>query len=192
MEISDLARTVVAWHRFGKEHGEDEFRLNEPQVVEEYVRDKVQRFKDTADDNWKWFQLSDDLIIEQPFDGRPQSGPDSTIYYLPNRMWCIQENMHGEDWTWYVHIGKTEYNSNHQAWVFKDLFVDVIIKSDMKTHTILDLDDLADVFEMGLVDDSEVTEILRSTQTLVDQIRSSDFPPTELANREKFKSTLGW
>ena len=141
---------------------------------------------------WKWFQVSDDLIIEQPFDGRLQSGPDSTIYYLPNRMWCIQENMHGEDWTWYVHIGKTEYNSNHQAWVFKDLFVDVIIKSDMKTHTILDLDDLADVFEMGLVADSEVTEILRSTQELVDLIQKGGFPPRELDHRGELKLELGW
>ena len=123
-------------------------------------------------------------------------GPDTTIYYLPSRMWCVQENVRfphlGEDWIWYVHIGRTEYISKLQAWVFRDLFVDVIVKADSMTYRILDLGDLADVYQMGLIGGSELVEILRKTQELIDLIEKGEFPPKELQNRKEVKSSLGW
>ncbi len=189
--------TLVAWHRYGKEHGEtDGFRVNPPEVIDAHIRDRVERSRCTDENQWKWYQISEDLIVERMFLGEISHEPRRTIYYLPKRLWVIQEHFHapslGPEWPWYVHIGSTTYDEGLQAWVFKDLFADIIIQNDQKTHSVLDLDELAQAHEIGLVDDTELRAILHSTQELVDLLRKGEFPPAELRDRERVIKELGW
>ena len=194
--MADARAACVVWHRFGKEHDESGFRVNDPDVVEAHIREKVERFKATPEDVWRWHQVSDDLIIERPDEASQGFRPDSAIYYIPSKMLCLQENMHqgvfGENWPWYVHIGEMVYRKDLEAWVFKDLFADVIAHQDGRTYRVLDLDDLGDVMDLGLLENPLVSEILRSTQELIDQIQAGAFPPAELANRNEVRATLGW
>ena len=98
----------------------------------------------------------------------------------------------GPNWPWYIDIGTTEFRADLDAWVFKDLFVDIIVQHDNISHSVLDLDDLAEVHSLGLVGGKEVEDILRSTQVLLDIIRSAEFPPEEIRNPEAFRAELGW
>lgn len=192
-----MKSTLVAWHRYGKEHGEtDEFRVNSQDVIDASIRRRIENAQQTDPALWKWFQVSDELIVERMFLGRESHEPRRTIYYLPKRLWVIQEHFHapslGPEWSWYVHIGSTLYDERYGAWIFKDLFADIICKDDQKTHSVLDLDDLATAHAIGLVDGEELQAILRSTQELVDLLRHGEFPPPELQNRREIIRELGW
>ena len=191
-----MERTLVVWRRLGKEHGEGRgFKANPPDVVCAHIRQKAAAFRETPDDDWRWWQVSDGLIVERPFPGTG-FGPNSVIYYLPQRNWAIIERACfpslGLDWPWYVHIGSTCFEETHSCWVFTDLFCDVIIQEDLRTHSVLDLDDLAEAYEQGLIDGSQACKALRSTQELVDLVRKGGFPPTELDSRAQWKAALGW
>lgn len=189
-----MQKTLVAWHRFGKELDENNFRCNPPELIEQYLHDKVAQFKKTPADKWMWFQVSDELIIEKTGKTHPGTNAATIIYYLPQHLCSIQENVHfsslGPEWTWYIHLGSTTYHPDLDAWIFKDLFADILIQADNKTHSVLDLDDLAHVYELGLIDQTELSEILRRTQALVDLIRNGDFPPQELAGRAELLAQL--
>ena len=137
-----MNKTLAAWRRFGREHGEDQgFRVNSADVVRAHIESRVAYFRETADDQWRWWQVNDDLIIEKPV---ATGGADTIIYYLPAKQIMILENPSFSslpDWPWYVHMGTTEFDEKLDAWIFTDLFVDVIVKEDCQTHSIMDLDD---------------------------------------------------
>ena len=90
-------------------------------------------------------------------------------------------------WTWYIHIGQTQFDPDLGAWVFKDLFADVLLQADCRTHTLLDLDDLAQATEIGLVTSSQTASILRDTQALINLIGQGNFPSPELQNRQTLR-----
>jgi hypothetical protein len=191
-----LRKTIVVWRRLGKEHGEESgFKLNSPEVVSAHIRDKVDKFSQTPADDWRWCQLSEEVIIEKPF-ADVGFGPATVIYYLPRRNWVVVENANlhglGEEWSWYVHIGDITYDSNYNCWIFTDLFCDIIIKKDKRTHSVLDLDELGKVFEMGLIPNTQVIQVLTDTQKLIDLVRSGGFPPMELCGCQKILDELGW
>lgn len=190
-----MKKTLVTWRRFGREHGEDRgFRVNTPEVIRKHLQAGVDRFSQTPEEDWRWYEISDELIVERPMIGIGQNS-DTRIYYLPKRNWVILANASFPslpDWPWYVHIGKIERDDALDAWVFTDHFADVIIRADGMTHSVLDLDDLASVAELGLIDPPTVTDILIDTQRLVDSIRLGKFPPVELADREAINDKLGW
>ncbi len=190
-----MRKTLVVWRRFGKEHGEGSgFRLNAPEVISAHLQRKVEAFRQTPEDDWRWWQLSDEVIVEKPF-ADVGFGPSTLIYYLPRRDWAVVENASlpgglGKEWSWYVHIGDLAYDPIYDCWVFTDFFSDVIIKEDKRTHSVLDLNELGKVFEMGLVTGTEVTRILTATQELIDLVRAGDFPPTELRGCQKMFSSF--
>lgn len=66
------------------------------------------------------------------------------------------------------------------------------MNEDNRTHSILDLDDLAHALEIGLIDQQQATRILRSTQELVNLIRDGGFPPRELLDCRPQLEELGW
>ena len=187
-----MRKTLVAWRRLGKEHGEEEFKVNPPEVVAANLREKIASFRGTPAEDWRWYQFSDELIVERP--GGGNSGPETVIYYLPRRCWAIIEDARfkklGREWTWYVHLGAMEYDPEYQAWIFTDYFCDVIVKRDLRTHSVLDLDDLGDALRLSLVDVFLAGRILASTQELVDLIRAGGFPPEELREREAIRAEL--
>ena len=186
---------MVAWRRLGREHGEDKgFRVNPPDVIEAHLQSTVDRFRKTPPDDWRWWQVSKDLIIVKPISNET-CGPDAIIYYLPGKNCVIMENASYEslpEWPWYIHIGSTEFHDELDSWVFTDLFADIVVQSDTRTHSVLDLDDLAYIVELELIGPSQLTQVLVETQHLIDSIRYGRFPPPELADRHEVLGSLGW
>ena len=103
---------------------------------------------------------------------------------MPKRHLIIVENATiahlGPDWTWYIHIGDTAWDNALNCWVFTDLFIDVLLHRDCHTHTLVDMDDLAQAIDIGLAPPEQVARILRHTQTLIKTIQSGNFPPPEI------------
>ncbi len=190
-----MTQTLVAWHRLGKELGEGGFQVNPPDLVESYLKEKVSKFRATDESDWRWFKISEDLIVEKPFEGQFGCGPETLCYYLLDRNCFIHENVCfpalGKDWPWYIDIGVTEFRTDLDAWIFKDWFVDITVKDDLSTHSILDLDELAEARRIGLVNNDEMDQILRSAQNVVDLIRSGQFPPEEIRDRKELRAKLG-
>jgi len=61
-----MEKTLVVWHRLGKEHGEGKgCRANPPEVVEEHVCGKIKAFRQTPDAQWRWYRLSDEVLAER-------------------------------------------------------------------------------------------------------------------------------
>ena len=182
----------VIWRRFGKEHSEDDgFRINPQDVVARSLRLKVEKAGNLEPDVWPWTHVSDDLIVERPTDRQGQDR--TTLYYLLKRHWLIIENSPmAPGWPWYVHIGTTQFDQDLDCWVFTDHFVDVLVGEDLTTHTVMDLDDLAEARRIGLVDDDMLNDILIRTQELVDSVREGSFPPEEVrdASRESESSAI--
>ncbi len=50
------------------------------------------------------------------------------------------------------------------AWVFTDHFADVIVRADGVTHFVMDLDDLANGRELGLITEPDMAATLCQTQ----------------------------
>ncbi len=188
-----MKKTLVVWRRLGKEHGENQgYRLNPPEVVEEHIRSKVEAFRQTPDDDWHWFRLSDDLIVESGV-----GGESSIAYHLPLKGWLLMDQpkwstLDPSVWRWMAHIGDMSYSDEYGCWIFTDLFADIIIRRDHVTHEVLDLDDLAQAMEMGLVSQEQTIRILRSTQELVNLIRDGGFPPKEVVDCRRHLEQLGW
>lgn len=193
-------KTIVIWRRFGKEHGEGQgFQVNPPEVVAAHIQNKLEQNRQTPDSNWRWWQLSEDVIIERGLGVYPGASPGTysgeIIYYLPRKnlalMWRPGYINSGREWTWYVHIGETQFDDHYGCWIFKDLFADVLIADDNITHGVYDLDDIAHALEIGLIDAQQVISILRTTQSIVDTIRSGEFPIKEVIEYECELKELG-
>ena len=185
-----MDKALIVWRRTGKEHGEDEFRVNSPTVIDEHIRNKVEDLRSTPDKYWRWWQLSDEVLVEIP-EPDEHYKPSSRIYYLPKRhIVAIADLRFGgfrglpRPWEpelyWYVHIGTVEFEPAYGAWVFSDLFADVLAARDGSVYRIKDLDDLAEVLRLGLVDEEKTAFILERTQALVEAMRNNEFPFPEL------------
>lgn len=178
-----MQETRIIWRRTGKEHGEDDgFRLNPPEVVEASLQRKAETLDRVTPETWSWWQVDETLLIEKNRPGEDWPRSDSVLHYhLPDLHLLIVENAYirrlGADWTWYVHVGDHEWRSDLGVWVFTDLFVDILVHSDLRQHTVVDLDDLARALELGIVSQEKGQEILRHTQALVDRIMTGRFPP---------------
>ena len=61
-----MKKALIVWRRTGKEHGEGSFRVNPPMVVDEHIRGKVERLRATPEEDWRWWQLSDEVLVEIP------------------------------------------------------------------------------------------------------------------------------
>lgn len=179
-----MHKTLIVWRRLGKEHGEETgFRVNPPDLVAGHVETQQQALRRTPEAQWRWWQVREDLLVEQV----PPQGPylpGCVAYYLPKRDWLILEKIRlrrlGPEWTWYVHIGDIAYDARRACWIMTDLFVDVIVQPDDRTHSVLDLNDLAHALEIGLVNAPTLCRVLRSTQGLVDLLLAGGFPPPEV------------
>ena len=95
------------------------------------------------------------------------------------------------EWKWYIHIGEIKYHTN-SSWIFTDLFCDIIVKNDNRTHSVLDLDELGHALELSLLTTAQLVQILADTQELINLVRSGNFPPKELRSRQEIIDKLGW
>ena len=145
--------------------------MNAPEVAREHLRVKIEEIRGVGTDR-TWSCESDTMIVE-----RSDLPGDEICTYLPEQhLLIIQNSKILPGWPWYVHIGTTEYDSELACWVFTDHFVDVLVRADRMTHTVLDLDDLVEARRIGLVDTDTMNTILLSTQSLLDLIREGNFP----------------
>jgi predicted RNA-binding protein associated with RNAse of E/G family len=194
-----MERTTVIWHRFGKEHGEGAgFRVNARSLVDKYIKKKVAFFDGIDQSDWRWWQISDNLIIERPIitEKSVVVTKKTIIYYLIHKNWVIMENVEypelGPGWPWYVHIGDITFHPKYNCWIMKDLFCDVVIKKNAIDHSVMDLDDLAHVIQLEMVSQKELVQTLESTQQLVNLIRNGGFPPVELEAAKYAIQKLEW
>ena len=163
----EMRETLIVWRRTGKEHRENAgFQRNSPDVVEASLRAKVEDFRSVAADTWSWWQIDDQLLIEKNRPGVDWPRADEVLcYHLPDQHLLIVENAHhpqmGPEWSWYVHIGDHQWRPDLGVWVFTDLFVDILVHQDRRQHTIVDLDDLAEAVDLGIITPAQASHTLR-------------------------------
>jgi hypothetical protein len=189
-------KTLIVWWRFGKEHSEDEFRLNPPEVIDAHLRKKVDRFRQTPADDWRWWKVNDNLIVERWDDISDRTGPDTRIYYLLNHGIAAIENIHLpsplENFKWYIQVADFLFNEKYQCWLMKDLFCDVCLECDNCTYHLFDLPEVAQALDVGLVTTSETHKILSRVDWLVNNISHGKFPFPEIEIARSACKQLGW
>src|SRR3972149_1159754 len=94
METLPYPKTLVAWRRLGKEHGDEDLRVNPPEVLAEHIAKKVAKFRQTPPDAWRWWQVDENLIIEGLDIASHQPDPGTRIFYLLKRGLTVIENIY--------------------------------------------------------------------------------------------------
>ncbi len=185
-----MDKTLIVWRRTGKEHGEDSFQVNPPELIDEHLRSKIEQVRATQDDEWRWYQINDEVLVEIP-EPDEHYKPSSRIYYLPKRH-CVaiadlrfggfrREKQPWEpELFWYVHVGAIEFDQKYGSWVFTDLFADVVASRDGLIYRVKDLDDVAEVMRLGLIDQQKAAFILDRTHDLIEAMKMNEFPFPEL------------
>lgn len=86
--------------------------------------------------------------------------------------------------TWYVDLISVEQQGN--AYIFRDLYIDVFVPMDGRHYRQLDLDEFADAIEAGALSVAEAVDALRRWQCFLDRYLHAerwpsptwtDFPP---------------
>lgn len=196
MERTSLTKTLVVWQRVGKEHGEDDLRLNPPDVVQRYINKKVEVFRQTPPDAWRWWLVDENLIVEQA-DVDPQPGnPGTHIFYLLNRGLTVVENIYlphpNDNWKWYIHLSDFEHKSGKGYWVMKDLFCHISVEKDTRTYHIFDLPDLAQALDIGLITPAQSKDLLKRVDWAANRIARGEFPFPEIIKGQEACSLLSW
>ena len=75
---------------------------------------------------------------------------------------------------WYCDIIDTLYNSQTNTYIFQDLLADVLIYPDNSVQ-ILDLDEVAELLEKGIIDSATVAKTLHILNHLLQLIYSGQF-----------------
>lgn len=75
---------------------------------------------------------------------------------------------------YYCDIIHSEYFSDENKWVFTDLLADVKIYQDGRTE-VVDLGEVSEAFERGIVDEKTVVELLRKLDKLLNIIYSGQW-----------------
>lgn len=189
-------RLLVAWWRFGKEHSEEDFRVNPPHVIAEHLDSKVALFRQTPEADWRWRQEDSTLIVERPAPDSWLYGLDTRIYYLVARGLAVIENIHiaewDDEWRWYVHLADIFHDEGRDAWIMQDLFCDVIVHEDTRRYRVLDLHDLGNALDIGLITPAKASEILRRTNAVLQAIEAGEFPFPEIKRGQSVCRGLGW
>lgn len=189
-------KTLIVWWRFGKEHGGEEFRVNLPEQVRSHLQKKVDEFRKTPEQLWKWWQVDENMIVERWDTSPVHTGPDTRIYYLLNSGLSIIENIHlpapDDNWKWYIHISDFDYDAEFKSWLMKDLFCDIVVEDDNRTYHMYDLPDLAQALDVGLITTDETREILKRVDWVVTSISKGKFPFDEIKRGQAACKQLGW
>ncbi len=76
---------------------------------------------------------------------------------------------------YYCDIVEFEKNIEENSLIVTDLLADVILYPD-GSHKVVDLDELADAYEQGLITVSQLTRSLRQLNRLLEIIQNGQFP----------------
>jgi hypothetical protein len=83
--------TTIAWRRFGKEHGEGEFRLNDEATVRTHLEGKVEQARQTPVERWAWYRINDQLLVERV--APPGGTTQAVLCYLPERNCLLEDRL---------------------------------------------------------------------------------------------------
>ena len=184
----------VIWWRFGKEHGEDDFRVNSSMTVTDHLDQKIARLRQTPPEQWQWWRDSD-VIVEKPTPSIHYR-EDTRIYYLIERGLTVIEAIHlpppREQWYWYIHLADIFYDEQRQCWINKDLFCDIVLDPTGERYHLMDLADLGDALAIRLITSEETTSILHRSDAIVSTIVSGVFPFPEIEHARQMCQLLGW
>lgn len=193
--MGSATQTLVVWRRLGKEHGEGSgFRKNSPDTIGKHIEDKVERFRRVPNEDWRWWQIDEELIIEKPL---PETGlsDHSVIYYLTKLNCAVIEDFSPrkpDRWFWYVHIASFDYAARLETWIMTDLFADIVVGKAGQDHAVLDLDELAHAARIGLIQADQLYAALESCQAILDGIRNGQFPPKDIGKGRGFLKARNW
>jgi hypothetical protein len=195
-DMREDQKTLVIWRRLGKKHGEGQgFKKKSNEVIDHHLSKKAQFCKQCPENDWRWWQLNEELIVERPFTG-VGFAPDTLIYYMPIRKWALIEHISFPEldpkWYWYVHIADFQFFNQYSAWVMTDLFVDVVLEKNGIVHSVLDLNELALAKEIGIINTPQLKMALESCQALLNIIQKVSFPPSEIEECIRFSKSKGW
>ena len=84
----------------------------------------------------------------------------------------LKEN--GELKCWYCDMIAAKWNEAEESWIFTDLLADVIVKEN-KAVRVMDLDELAEAFENGMLTSGELTNVLYRLNRLLCKIENGEF-----------------
>jgi hypothetical protein len=191
--MSAVAASAV-WWRFGREHGEDDFRVNTPPTIAQHLDHKVERAHQTPATEWRWW-TDGEVIVEKPATSI-HYGEDTRIYYLIERGLTIVEQINlsppRDRWYWYIHLADIFYDEQRQCWISKDLFCDIVLDPTGQVYHLMDLADLGYALTTGLISPAETTAILRRTDAVVSEISQGNFPFPEIEQARTLCQQLGW
>ena len=98
-----------------------------------------------------------------------------SCYFLDRGFKISRFYSHSHDFMyWYCDIIETNYEKDSDTYVFTDLLADVIVKPDGNTR-VVDLDELADAFERGLLSSQRMNCALRQLDDLLQAIYRDRF-----------------
>lgn len=194
MKSEQSNQTQAIWWRFGKEHGEDDFRVNSPSVVAYHLNTKTERIANTSAADWRWW-TDGTLIVERPVPSI-HYGDETRIYYLIERGMTIVEQIHlpppRDHWYWYIHLTDIFYDETRCCWISKDLFCDIVLDRSGNQYHLMDLSDLGQALTIGLITPAATTTILQRVDRLITAITQDEFPFPEIARAQALCRQLGW
>ena len=194
MNSAQPNQTQAIWWRFGKEHGEDDFRVNPPEIIAQHLDQKVMRTSQIAATDQRWW-TDGTVIVGKPISSIHYS-EDTRIYYLIERGLTIIEQIHlpapRECWYWYIHLADIFYDEARRFWISKDLFCDIVLDRSGDRYHVMDLADLGQALAIGLVTPAETTVILQRVDALLTTITQDGFPFPEITRARALCRQLGW
>jgi predicted RNA-binding protein associated with RNAse of E/G family len=130
--------------------------------------------------------IDDKLIVTRWEAIRPRSDMLGGIsYYFLQEGYKISK-IYDHNYTmlhWYCDIIDMEYRAHDNAYICNDLLVDVVVSLDQSVK-ILDLEEIADALDVGIITEEDVKKALRRLHCLLEIIYNNQFPPEEV-NRHR-------
>lgn len=189
---------MIVWWKFGKEDAgsQEDLRIFPPEVVAAQIEKRLAYYRAFPESDWRWWQVSDTLLVERPVANGRTYTEDTRIYYLIPRGLVVVERAHFpapyERFTWCIHLSKTYFDWERRYWLMKDLFCDILIDERNDSTEVLDLNELAQALDIGLIDIPQASEILHRTDVTLRAIRRGDFPFPEIQQARSACYELGW
>ena len=122
----------------------------------------------------------DHLLVTRWHTIRPKKELDHGIScFLLDRGWKISQflDRHNRLICWYCDIISSSYEPETDTYVFTDLLADVLIYPDGRIH-VVDLDEIADALEQGLLSQEQVCSCMRSLDALLKEIYAGRLLPS--------------
>lgn len=198
--INGLTKTTITWWRYGKEHERTDpnpphIRNNGPALAAQSLDARLARSRAESEDAWRMWQVSANLLIERVENPYPTwARADTMFHYLLDEGIAVMENFYSRRYGRinYIHICEYHYDATRQSWIMKDLFTDLLVSTEGRLITVLDLDDLAVAQDVELVTPHQVGKILHQTQRIIRNVVDGGFPFPEMRTAHRAAQQLGW